>query len=63
MELTGTQIEDFEPHQSIVVTPAKMAAFYEKVKLASEIYPWAGKRLSRSRKAFADGIQTFLEQR
>jgi hypothetical protein len=27
-----------------VVTPEKMANFYEKIKLANEMYPWAGKR-------------------
>ncbi|KAI9832325.1 MAG: hypothetical protein M1826_002011 [Phylliscum demangeonii] len=33
-------IQDFEPKASIVVTPAKMAKYYEQVKLPSEVYAW-----------------------
>ena len=39
------QIEDYEPFQSIVITPAKMVQYYEDVKLSNEIYPWSGKLL------------------
>ena len=33
-------IEDYEPKQSLVVTPQKMQKYYEETKLLSEIYPW-----------------------
>lgn len=33
-------IEDFEPKQSLVVTPVKMQTYYELTKLPSEYYPW-----------------------
>lgn len=38
--LTGSQIEDYEPRYSIVITPHKMAKYYDDVKLAHELYPW-----------------------
>ena len=38
-----TQIEDYEPRQSIVITPSKMQKYYEEVKLANEKYPWSSK--------------------
>ncbi|MCJ1400267.1 hypothetical protein MMC11_003471 [Xylographa trunciseda] len=34
-------IEDYEPRQSIVVTPPKMQAYYENFRLADEAYPWS----------------------
>lgn len=33
-------IEDYEPKQSLVISPSKMARFYEEVKLQDEMYPW-----------------------
>ncbi|KAF2131045.1 hypothetical protein P153DRAFT_209438 [Dothidotthia symphoricarpi CBS 119687] len=33
-------IEDYEPKHSLVISPAKMARFYEEVNLQDEIYPW-----------------------
>lgn len=33
-------IKDFEPCNSIVVTPTKLAKFYETYRLSSEVYPW-----------------------
>ncbi|KAI9675090.1 MAG: hypothetical protein M1817_001498 [Caeruleum heppii] len=44
-------IEDFEPKNSIVVTPVKMAKYYELCRLPSEIWPWTRlfKELSMSR--------------
>lgn len=35
-----SQIEDYEPRYSLVITPNKMAKYYEDVKLAHELYPW-----------------------
>ncbi|MCJ1476505.1 hypothetical protein MMC13_005171 [Lambiella insularis] len=34
-------IEDYEPRQSIVITPPKMEAYYNRFKLSNEIYPWS----------------------
>ncbi|KAL9036626.1 MAG: hypothetical protein Q9180_004191 [Flavoplaca navasiana] len=34
-------IEDYEPRQSIVITPDKMVQYYKDVKLADELYPWS----------------------
>ncbi|KAI9682682.1 MAG: hypothetical protein M1829_006669 [Trizodia sp. TS-e1964] len=34
-------IKSFEPRQSIVITPVKMAKFYESTKLDNEMYPWS----------------------
>ncbi|KAF2639305.1 hypothetical protein P280DRAFT_454540 [Massarina eburnea CBS 473.64] len=34
-------IEDYEPKNSLVITPSKMIRFYDDVKLDEEIYPWA----------------------
>lgn len=36
------QIEDFEPTHSIVVTPVKMARYYELCRLTNETWPWKG---------------------
>jgi hypothetical protein len=33
-------IDDYEPKRSLVISPAKMAQFFEDVRLSSEIYPW-----------------------
>jgi hypothetical protein len=33
-------IEDYEPTNSLVVTPDKMQRYYEKTKLPTELYPW-----------------------
>lgn len=33
-------IEDCEPKQSIVVTPGKLADFFETTKVSDELYPW-----------------------
>ncbi|KAF1831578.1 hypothetical protein BDW02DRAFT_45836 [Decorospora gaudefroyi] len=33
-------IEDYEPKNSLVISPAKMLKFYDEVKLKDEIYPW-----------------------
>ncbi|KAH0368208.1 hypothetical protein KCU65_g4114, partial [Aureobasidium melanogenum] len=33
-------IDDYEPKRSLVIPPAKMAQFFEDVRLPSEIYPW-----------------------
>ncbi|KAJ9665591.1 hypothetical protein H2201_004283 [Coniosporium apollinis] len=33
-------IEDYEPKNSLVITPAKMLKFYEETRLNDEIYPW-----------------------
>lgn len=35
------QIEDYEPRHSIVITPIKMAQYYEDVKLSKEVYSWS----------------------
>lgn len=34
-------IEDYEPRHSIVITPTKMAKYYEDVRLPNELYPWS----------------------
>ncbi|MCJ1288611.1 hypothetical protein MMC34_000139 [Xylographa carneopallida] len=34
-------IEDYEPRQSIVVTPPKMQAYYERFRVSDEAYPWS----------------------
>ncbi|KAF1951121.1 hypothetical protein CC80DRAFT_576189 [Byssothecium circinans] len=34
-------IEDYEPKNSLVISPAKMLRFYDDVKLGEEIYPWS----------------------
>ncbi|KAB8576201.1 hypothetical protein FH972_025729 [Carpinus fangiana] len=34
-------IEDFEPSLSLVISPTKMARFYDQVKMTNEIYPWS----------------------
>ncbi|KAG9595037.1 hypothetical protein KCU97_g5379, partial [Aureobasidium melanogenum] len=33
-------IDDYEPKRSLVIPPAKMAQFFEDIRLPSEIYPW-----------------------
>ncbi|OCT54216.1 hypothetical protein CLCR_00231 [Cladophialophora carrionii] len=33
-------IEDYEPKNSLVITPAKMQKYYEDTKLPNEVYPW-----------------------
>ncbi|KAL6248065.1 hypothetical protein RBB50_005413 [Rhinocladiella similis] len=33
-------IEDYEPRNSLVITPTKMQKYYEATKLSNEIYPW-----------------------
>lgn len=33
-------IEDFEPKNSLVVTPPKLQKYYEETSLANEVYPW-----------------------
>lgn len=33
-------INDYEPKDSLVVTPGKMQRYYEETKLDSEVYPW-----------------------
>ncbi|KAF2263444.1 hypothetical protein CC78DRAFT_275598 [Lojkania enalia] len=33
-------IDDYEPKKSLVISPSKMARFYDDVKLPDEIYPW-----------------------
>ena len=33
-------IEDYDPKNSLVITPAKMQRYYEETKLPSELYPW-----------------------
>lgn len=33
-------IEDYEPKQSLVITPAKMQRYYEETKQPTELYPW-----------------------
>ncbi|KAI9848133.1 MAG: hypothetical protein M1838_000629 [Thelocarpon superellum] len=38
--LANHLIEDFEPKNSIVVTPVKMAKYYDVCKLRSEFWPW-----------------------
>ncbi|KAH7561965.1 hypothetical protein BM1_03069 [Bipolaris maydis] len=38
--LISVQIEDYEPKNSLVISPAKMLRFYEEVKVKDEIYPW-----------------------
>jgi hypothetical protein len=35
-----SQVEDYEPKKSLVISPAKMLKFYEDVRLQDEIYPW-----------------------
>ena len=39
--LTVAQIEDYEPRHSLVITPMKMAKYYEDVRLSNELYPWS----------------------
>ena len=33
-------IEDYEPKNSLVITPTKMQRYYDETKLSREIYPW-----------------------
>ena len=33
-------IEDYEPKNSLVITPSKMQRYYEETKLPTEFYPW-----------------------
>lgn len=33
-------IEDYEPKQSLVVTPSKLQRYYEETKHSNEFYPW-----------------------
>jgi hypothetical protein len=33
-------IEDYEPKNSLVITPTKMQRYYEETKLPTELYPW-----------------------
>ncbi|KAK5062796.1 hypothetical protein LTR84_004871 [Exophiala bonariae] len=33
-------IENYEPRQSLVITPSKLQRYYEETKLANEHYPW-----------------------
>lgn len=33
-------IEDCEPKQSIIITPGKLADFFEATKVSDELYPW-----------------------
>lgn len=33
-------IEDYEPKNSLVITPNKIQRYYEETKLTNEIYPW-----------------------
>lgn len=33
-------VEDYEPKNSLVITPAKMAKYYQECKLEKEYYPW-----------------------
>ncbi len=33
-------IEDYEPKNSLVITPSKMQRYYEETKLPNEFYPW-----------------------
>lgn len=33
-------IEDYEPKNSLVITPTKLQRYYEETKLANEFYPW-----------------------
>lgn len=33
-------IEDYEPKNSLVITPTKMQRYYEETKLQNELYPW-----------------------
>jgi len=42
------QIEDYEPLNSIVITPYKMQKYYSDVRLPNEAYPWSGKHDSES---------------
>ena len=37
-----SQIEEFEPCQSIVITPKKLLNFYKAVPVPDDIYPWHG---------------------
>ncbi|CAI6264995.1 unnamed protein product [Periconia digitata] len=34
-------IEDYEPKNSLVISPAKMLKFYKDVEISDEVYPWA----------------------
>ncbi|EXJ82612.1 hypothetical protein A1O3_06425 [Capronia epimyces CBS 606.96] len=33
-------IEDYEPKNSLVITPTKLQRYYEETKLTNELYPW-----------------------
>ncbi|KAJ9605478.1 hypothetical protein H2200_010135 [Cladophialophora chaetospira] len=33
-------IEDYEPKNSLVITPTKLQRYYEETKLSNELYPW-----------------------
>ena len=39
----ASQIEDYHPKHSLVITPDKMARYYEDVRLSQEAYPWSSK--------------------
>ena len=44
------QIEDYEPKHSLVVTPNKMAKFYENMRITKELYPWHSRFTSSQRR-------------
>lgn len=37
------QVEDYEPKNSLVISPSKMLKFYTAVSIHDEIYPWTSK--------------------
>ena len=38
------KIEDYEPKNSLVVTPTKIARFYRSAPYTKEFYPWSGEK-------------------
>jgi hypothetical protein len=43
--LTESQIENYPPGNTLVVTPEKMQKYYEETKVPGDTYPWNGKTL------------------
>lgn len=38
-----SQIEDYEPKKSLVISPTKIRQFYEEIYIQEDTYPWTGK--------------------
>jgi len=42
------QIDDYDPKNSLVISPTKMGRFYKETKLEDETYPWQSKFYTRA---------------